>query len=106
MNSITAFRYDRNYQWTFHCKNYSGDIYVFDAGNTIGLRVWEPGHSDSVVLSGACTIANVTSGTCTYTLSSGAFCSAEYYLAKLEFTRSGNIVESLGPFQVKVLDNP
>jgi hypothetical protein len=104
MDSFTVFKGDRNYDITMHCKDNSGSIYAYDTSNTVTLKAWEPATPTTVVVSATCALTNSTSGVVTYTIASGHWRSAMIYTAKLEFARSGNVVESLGPFQIKVAE--
>jgi hypothetical protein len=105
MNSITIPKGDRNYDLTLHCKDKSGAIYVYNTSNVVTLKAWEPDTPSTVVVSVSCALSNATSGTITYTIQSGNWRSAMIYTAELEFTRSGNVVESLGPFQIRVAES-
>ncbi len=105
MDSISIPKGDRGYPITFHCKDHSGAIYVYDVSNTVFFKAWEPSTPSTVVVSAACALTNSTSGDVTYTIGSGHWRSAMTYTAELEFTRSGNVVESLGPFQVRVVES-
>ena len=105
MDYITIPKNDRNYAITFHCKDKSGQIYVYNTSNTVTLKAWEPDTPTTIVVSAACVIDNATSGTVTYTIASGHWRSAMTYMAEMEFARSGNVVESLGPFQVRVVES-
>ncbi len=105
MDYVTIPKNDRNYTITFHCKDKSGQIYVYNTSNTVTLKAWEPWAPDTVLVSAACALTNATSGDVTYTIGSGHWRSAMSYVAELEFARSGNVVESLGPFQIKVAES-
>lgn len=105
MDYITIPKNDRGYTITFHCQDRSGNIYVYDTANAITLKAWAPSAPDTVLVSAACALTNATSGDVTYTIGSGHWRSSMNYTAELEFSRSGNVVESIGPFQIKVAES-
>jgi hypothetical protein len=102
MDELTFPKGDKNTVVTLKLQDHSGNIYAYSAGNSIYLNAWLPETPSTLVFSGGCVIVNTTSGTCTYTRTTGDFLSAGLYHAKVFMTRATGVEESLVPFKIKV----
>ena len=103
MAEITIPRIDKGFNLNFTVKD-ADDVAYNLTGYTITLKVWKAGSSDTLLLSGTCTILVAAAGTCYYTLTATDFIIAGVYKAELELTKAG-VIESTKSFTIEVSES-
>ena len=77
---------------------------VFDlTGYTVTFKVWD--NTDTVILTGTCTIDSATAGTCHYTVASGDFTTEGTYTAELNLTKTDVDISTMST-TLTVYDSP
>jgi hypothetical protein len=94
---------DKGYNINFTVRDSSGNAYTITT-YTITLKVWKPGHPESLVFSGACVIDSGVLGTCHYVVASGNFDSIGKFMGELELTKTG-VIESTQAFEFEVTES-
>ena len=103
MAVLTIPKSDKGFYINFTVQDSAGVAYDL-TGYTIKLKVWSPGISGTLLLTGTCNIVNATAGTCRYLIAATDFTIIGTYLAELELTKT-NVVESTEPFRITVVES-
>jgi hypothetical protein len=103
MKTLTIPQKDKGYYLNFTLTDSTGAA-INLATYTIKLQVWNPGKSETLILSGTCTIDSAPAGTCYYLLTATDFTVPGKYLAELQLSRTG-VIESTENIQIIVQES-
>jgi hypothetical protein len=104
MQSLTIPQKDFGYAEGFNVQ-FSNATAVDLSTYTVNLKMWPPGNPGNVLLNKACSVANASGGSVTYTIASGDFNTVGIYDAELELLTSNTVVTSTETFKLIIAES-